>query len=134
MSHILVVKSAYLLPGVLVQCLGHHLQVLGLLPLGLLDLLENILPLLDDLLEILDFVLEMLKSLFILRCPYPSQTSRWSCVSIIPGPSFPALGLHSRHSSLPLYLAAMLPAQSIMKHLILMAMQHSSRFISFRQL
>ena len=48
MSHILVVKSAHLLPGVLVQYLGHHLKTLGLLPLGLLDLLENILPLPTD--------------------------------------------------------------------------------------
>ena len=49
----------HLLPRVLAQCLAHHLQVLGLLPLGLLDLLENILPLFDDLLEILDFLLEI---------------------------------------------------------------------------
>ena len=51
MLHFLVVRSAHLLPGVPAQCMEHHLQALDLLPLGILDPLDNILPLLDNLLD-----------------------------------------------------------------------------------
>ena len=59
MSHILVVRSAHLLPEVQAQCMEHYLQAFDLLPLGLLDPFDHFLPLLDNLLEILDLVLEI---------------------------------------------------------------------------